>query len=92
MTHRPINSIQIGTRHRRDLGNIDGLAASMRDVGLLHPIVVRADGTLIAGERRLTAAKKLGWTQIPVTIVNLDNIVRGELAENAEPRTSCRAR
>jgi ParB-like chromosome segregation protein Spo0J len=79
-----IANIKIGTRHRKDLGDIEGLARSIADVGLLHPIVVRADGTLIAGERRLEACKQLGWTDVPVTVVDLDDIVRGELAENAE--------
>jgi N6-adenosine-specific RNA methylase IME4 len=80
---RAIDSIHVGTRHRRAIGDIDGLAASINEVGLLHPIVIRKDGVLIAGERRLAAYKKLGWGQIPVTVVDLDDIVRGELAENA---------
>jgi ParB/RepB/Spo0J family partition protein len=79
----PIDSIIVGERHRRDLGDIDGLAASIDELGLLHPIVVRPDGMLIAGERRLRAAQKLGWTEIPVTVVDLDAVVKGELAENA---------
>jgi ParB-like chromosome segregation protein Spo0J len=82
-TTMPIANIKIGQRHRRDLGDIAGLAASISGVGLLHPVVVKADGTLIAGERRLSAFKQLERTEIPVTVVDLDNIVRGELAENA---------
>ncbi|HEX9070985.1 MAG TPA: MT-A70 family methyltransferase [Pseudolabrys sp.] len=80
---RPIAGIQIGHRHRRELGNVDQLAASIASVGLLHPIVVTPDGALIAGERRLEAAKRLGWASVPVTVVALDEIVRGEFAENA---------
>src|SRR5215470_9639509 len=80
---RPINSIRVGTRHRRDLGDIDGLAVSIADVGMLHPIVITPDGMLVAGERRLIACKQLGWTEIAVTIVDLDDMVRGQLAENA---------
>jgi N6-adenosine-specific RNA methylase IME4 len=79
---RRISDIKIGVRHRRDLGNIDGLAASIGEVGLLHPVVVRPDGSLIAGERRLAACKALGWDQVSVTTVDLDQIVRGEFAEN----------
>ena len=78
----PIDKISVGDRHRKGLGDIDLLARSIADVGLLHPIVVRPDGQLIAGERRLHAAKTLGWTSIPVTIVDLDAVVRGEFAEN----------
>ena len=77
-----IADIRIGKRHRRDLGDIAALAENIRAVGLLHPIVVQPDGKLIAGARRLAAGKKLGWTEIAVTVVNLDDVIRGELAEN----------
>src|SRR5262245_9566452 len=78
-----ISEIVVGTRHRRDMGDVDGLAASMKELGLLHPIVVRPDGVLVAGERRLRAAKLLGWTEIPVNIIDLEAVTRGEFAENA---------
>jgi ParB family chromosome partitioning protein len=80
---RRVTDIVIGERHRRDLGDIDALARSIGDVGLLHPVVVRPDGTLIAGERRLRAAQRLGWNEIAVSILDLDAVVRGEYAENA---------
>ena len=83
MSILPIDSIRIGTRHRRDMGDIAGLAASIADVGLLHPVVVTPDNTLIAGERRLHAAAALGWHDVQVTIVDLARVVRGEYAENA---------
>ena len=70
-------------RHRRDLGDIKVLARSIRAVGLLHPVVVRPDGTLIAGKRRLEAARLLGWQKIPVHVVDIDNLVEAEAAENA---------
>ena len=57
-----ISDIRVGPRHRRDHGDLAGLAASIAEVGLLHPVVVRDDGTLIAGERRLRACQQLGWT------------------------------
>jgi hypothetical protein len=65
---RPIASIRVGERHRRDLGDVDGLAADMVSIGLLEPIVVTPEGLLLCGERRLRAAKLLGWKTIPVTI------------------------
>jgi ParB/RepB/Spo0J family partition protein len=79
----PISRIKVGERHRRDMGDVAGLATSMGEIGLLQPIVVRPDGRLIAGERRLQAATLLGWTKIPVNVVDLDAVVRGEFAENA---------
>src|SRR5262245_47219468 len=65
----PVDQIRVGERHRKDLGDIDALAANIQRVGLLQPIVVTPDGFLLCGERRLRAAKLLGWKMIPVTIV-----------------------
>lgn len=53
------------------------LEASIRANGLLQPIVVRAqeDGKweLVAGERRLRAASRLGWAEIPVVVREFDD-------------------
>lgn len=49
------DSVRIGDRHRKDLGDLDALVTSIEAVGLLHPIVLDGAGTLIAGERRLAA-------------------------------------
>ena len=84
MTERPISTITIGKRHRRDVGDITSLAASIRDVGLLHPPVITPDGRLIAGERRLRACESLGWKSVQVRVVDLADVTRGEAAENFE--------
>src|SRR5260370_16536998 len=81
-----ISDIKVGKRHRNDLGDIDGLADSIAAIGLLHPIVVRRNGLLIAGQRRYEACKLLGWNDGPVTIVYLDDVAPGELVENAIPK------
>jgi ParB family chromosome partitioning protein len=78
----PVGANRVGDRHRKDMSDLDGLAASMAEC-LLHPIVVRPDGLLIAGERRLRAVLLLGWRTIPVNVLDLDKVVRGEFAENA---------
>ena len=83
MSKLPISKIKVRNRYRKSLGDIAPLAASIKDVGLLHPIVVRPDCRLIAGERRLAACKRLGWTSVPVTCVDLKEVIRGEFAENA---------
>lgn len=79
-----IDSVKIGKRHRRDMGDIQALAESIKQNGLLHPIVVNSEGTLVAGERRLEACKKLGWKDIPATVVDLEHLVTGEQAENID--------
>ena len=53
-------------RQRRELRGIDELAESIKTVGLIHPPIIDREYNLIAGERRLTACKLLGWTMIPV--------------------------
>ena len=42
-----ISALTIGVRHRRDLGDIEGLAASIAEVWLLHPVVITPGNVLI---------------------------------------------
>ena len=78
-----IDNIRLGHRYRKDMGNVHALADSIATVGLLHPIVVTPDGELIAGARRLEAAKLLGWEDIPATVIDLDDLIRAEHDENS---------
>ena len=81
----PIKDIKIKKRVRKDLGNLDDLKESLRLYGLMNPITVTKKYELIAGERRLQAAKQLGWTNINANIVeNLSEIdqLEMELEEN----------
>lgn len=80
----PLDQIRVGSRHRDAMGDLDALARSIAEVGLLHPIVVTPDAELVAGARRLAACRQLGWASIPVTVVSLDEPVRGEWAENSQ--------
>lgn len=81
----PIDSISVGQRFRKQVGtNISLLMESIKELGLLHPIVVSADSRLIAGARRLEACKRLGWIEIPVHRINLDDLeLKAELQENS---------
>jgi ParB family transcriptional regulator, chromosome partitioning protein len=86
-TSFPVDSIQIlrDQRQRRELTGIQELAWSINSSGLINPIVIKRDGELVAGERRLTAAKSLGWTHINVQFMDdLDEASRHliELEEN----------
>lgn len=65
---RTVSSIQVGARHRRDLGDIEGLAASIQKHGLLQPITITPDGVLVCGARRLAAIKQLGWDTVRVWV------------------------
>lgn len=57
---RSLDSIQIGKRHRTDLGNLDALMVSIEREGLLQPITLTPDGVLVCGRRRLEALRRLG--------------------------------
>ena len=60
--------------------NVEELARSIAAVGLMKPITVTQDNTLIAGLHRLEAVKLLGWTEIECTISDADGL-QAELAE-----------
>jgi ParB-like chromosome segregation protein Spo0J len=60
-----LDQVIVGERRREDMGDLDGLVASIRTYGLLHPIVLDAENRLVAGERRLRACAILGWEDIP---------------------------
>jgi ParB family transcriptional regulator, chromosome partitioning protein len=68
----PIVPSRFQTRDMFDESSLDELAASIREVGVLQPVLVRpqANGTfeLVAGERRWRAARRAGLTSIPALI------------------------
>jgi ParB family transcriptional regulator, chromosome partitioning protein len=82
----PVTAISPNTRQpRRSFpeAGIRELAASIREVGILQPLVVRTtEGgfELIAGERRLRAAREAGLDRVPVLIRNADENESVELA------------
>jgi ParB family chromosome partitioning protein len=82
-----ISEIKVKHRVRRDLGNLETLKDSMRRYGLLTPITLSGKYELIAGGRRLEAAKQLGWTSIAANIVegaNQVTLLEMELEENTQ--------
>jgi ParB family chromosome partitioning protein len=86
----PIGSIEPNPRQPRSVFDPDALAElvhSIREIGLLQPVVVREVGNhyeLIAGERRLRASKEAGLTHIPAIIraTDDDDLLRDALLEN----------
>lgn len=75
---------------RTELVGIDDLADSMRENGLIQPLVARRDGTrlvLVAGHRRYAAAKLLRWTDIEVVIrheMKPADVIAAMLIENGQ--------
>jgi ParB family chromosome partitioning protein len=87
----PVNSVAPNPKQPRthwDPAEIDALAASIREVGILQPIVVRRAGEngyeLVAGERRLRAAKVAGLATVPVVLRDTGDadLLREALIEN----------
>jgi ParB family chromosome partitioning protein len=71
----PIAEIKVKKRLRKELGDIASLAESLKKFGQINPIVITEKNILIAGERRLEAAKSLGWKTINAVVAD----VSGEL-------------
>lgn len=86
----PVNAISPNPKQPRthwDEVEIKALAASIREVGILQPIVVRRSGAgyeLVAGERRLRAAKVAGLATVPVVVRDTgdSDLLREALIEN----------
>lgn len=62
-------------RKRFDYDELEGLAQSIRSNGILQPLLVRSQGNgkyeLIAGERRLRAARLIGLTNVPCIVTEI---------------------
>ena len=78
-----ICTIKIGDRYRKEMGDLQALADSIEELGLLQPIGINPNYQLIWGERRLRAFELLGWDKIPARIVPMEQIILGEFVENA---------
>ena len=87
-SHTPAQELR---REQLDQGKLAELAASIRAVGVLQPILVRRlekDGRYqcVAGERRVNAAHMAGLEQIPATVRDLtdEHVVELQLIENLQ--------
>ena len=89
VTMAPIESLKPNPDQPRKTFNkddLDELAASIRDKGVLQPILVRTqpgeDGVwqIIAGERRWRAAQAARLTEVPVIIKEMDDVAVFEVA------------
>ncbi|MDY7577251.1 ParB/RepB/Spo0J family partition protein [Herbaspirillum sp. RTI4] len=90
-TNLSVDDLQAGKyqpRTRMDEGALNELAASIKEQGLLQPILIRPivarEGQpqyeIIAGERRYRAAKIAGLTEVPVLVKDVDDQTTAALA------------
>ena len=89
----PIVDVDFGDRRREDYGEVDDLADSIKERGLMHPIVVQSDDgnapyKLAAGGRRYLACTNLGMDEISCRIydhpLNALDLKAIELFENLD--------
>lgn len=77
LKHLKLTEIVVGERFRKDFGDLDELIDSIKRKGIIQPLTVSTDGTLLAGGRRFAAAEKAGLITVPVivrdTTDNLDS-------------------
>jgi ParB family transcriptional regulator, chromosome partitioning protein len=87
----PVEAVVPNPRQPREVfddDELDGLAVSIRDMGVLQPIVVRPlEGDrfeLIAGERRLRASKRAGLASVPAVVRHTEDgdLLKEALVEN----------
>lgn len=85
----PIEEIKVKKRIRKDMGDVNALAESLKRFGQISPIVITKNNILVAGERRLEAARSLGWRTINAVIADIPDEVAKleyELEENIQRR------
>lgn len=86
-----LDSITVADRIRKDNGDIDALARSIQERGLINPVTLMEQTgggyVLIAGLRRLNAVRSLGRTEIRATVLSpmeADDSLMLEIAENEQ--------
>lgn len=74
----PVDAVEVGANVRIDPGELEGLAASIRELGILQPVkAVEHPGgkyRLVFGQRRLLAARLAGLETIPALVVQMSGI------------------
>gem|GEM_PF-497794 len=73
---RRIDEIVLESEYLRTGTDVSALVKSIASVGLIHPVTINRDGELLAGARRLEAVRELGWTEIPVHVIDRDTLVQ----------------
>src|SRR5687767_15124936 len=80
----PIEDIDANPNQpRQNLGDLSELISSVKEKGIIEPIVVRPNGSrfeIIAGERRYRAAVEAGLAEVPCVVRNANDVEVLELA------------
>lgn len=70
----PIGSLKPADYNPREISNqaFEGLKESIREFGIVDPIIVNKDNTIIGGHMRWQASKALDIKEVPVVVLDLD--------------------
>src|SRR5665647_1415596 len=74
ITQVPISELKLDPANPRRISDeeLEALTRSIREFGMVDPIIVREENrTIIGGHQRLLAARKLGYKTVPVVFVDL---------------------
>ena len=85
-----INEVKLSNKYLRLDSDVEQLKNSIETVGIINPLILNQDNILVAGGRRFTAMKSLGWEKVPYSridktemeqeLVSIDeNLIRQDL-------------
>jgi ParB/RepB/Spo0J family partition protein len=87
VTQMPIGSILVSPNGDAQATDLDGLVTSIRKRGVLQPLIIAPNGRLLAGRRRLEAARRAGLELVPVhvcAVTSERSAIEISLVENVE--------
>ncbi len=83
----PIEAIQVNRNGYGEMSDLEGLTASIQERGVLEPLIITPERRLLAGRRRLEAARRAGLTLVPVRVFEIADertAIEIGLVENVE--------
>lgn len=84
METRKTSDLKTNGQVRQNLGDLTSLTASIKEHGIIVPLVINSKNEVIAGHRRLEAAKAAGLTEVPVTVNATKDSMAVQIIENTE--------
>jgi len=81
METRKIEELKFADYNPRKIGKeeFQKLVNSVKEFGMVEPIVINKDNTIIGGHQRVRAAQELKYKELPVVIVELDKVKEKQL-------------
>ncbi|QDV05477.1 Nucleoid occlusion protein [Planctomycetes bacterium Poly30] len=76
VTARKLSEVKLNNEYLRVDTDVSALKKSLESVGLINPVTVNLENELLAGARRFQAVSELGWEEIPVQVVDRDELVQ----------------